>query len=786
MRIFAGASTSEELDRRLNEEVQHEVSAMLEIFGDLDAFDVIELVRLRELPIVPVAGLEPGYDGNGAVIDLVSLVLLARGSRTPGAPPHVDTQPSAIIPSLHDAAARMVRLGTYRAQTSAALRADDPLARLAAEYQSYLVSVRGLQYDSVQSRHDAALFARPEIEALLIAHLGFSYQDFMAVRTAIQERYSDTLTRLRDTTADIVMTTRSEGRAPTATEIETVQDSMQQWMFLPGERAAFTVADIVQLTGIEPARVQAVLAAFSMDFNDQLDAAEVVKRFLRGVNPLARTSLIRDSDGRHLMTGIQIGSDSFRAVAEASLKQSNRSWQRYDKVRAEVSETLALDALAKLLGTQPSHVNVKYMAPKEGVAADALGPDCADLHVVANQTENDGLFLIEDVAICVEVKGRTVADAARRGDHARLKTEIDNIFGSGTMQARRLETLIRTNEGLWLEDGSWLDLGHVREIRSIVVGLDFFGPLAVALGDLQRAGLLGTGSLPWIVGLHDLDVICSVLDRPTELLLYLRRRTDSGVALHYRGSDELDLFMLFMDGGLYVEQDPDEVRQLHPSGGPVRASDRRRYQQDARPTIVGTYTDPLDAWMYWIEGTSPEEAAKPTFNSHESACQIVDFLADGNKPGWFRFGADLLGLSGEAQQRLGDNLRTLAERTRTDHQWHTLVQGFAGMWGHPSLFAGTAPQDLLRDTAVKSLRQYMTAKRYQLRSDRSLGLVLDEGGDIVHVLYANNLLASSPELDALVTAVGLQPVGSNSRRSRGTRSRRGSKEKRRRQAKRKR
>jgi hypothetical protein len=45
--------------------------------------------------------------------------------------------------------------------------------------------------------------------------------------------------------------------------------------------------------------------------------------------------------------------------------------------------------------------------------------------------------------------------------------------------------------------------------------------------------------------------------------------------------------LVFLDGGLYV------------------------HQRDARPTIVGTHTDPLDAWMYWTEGTSPYEAGKP-------------------------------------------------------------------------------------------------------------------------------------------------------------------------------
>ena len=73
---------------------------------------------------------------------------------------------------------------------SATLAADDPLARLAWEYQSYMVGVRKLRYDSVEEEHDTALFGRPDVSSLLREHLGFTFGEFTAVRTAIQERYS--------------------------------------------------------------------------------------------------------------------------------------------------------------------------------------------------------------------------------------------------------------------------------------------------------------------------------------------------------------------------------------------------------------------------------------------------------------------------------------------------------------------------------------------------------------------------------------------------------------------
>ena len=54
---------------------------------------------------------------------------------------------------------------------------------------------------------------------------------------------------------------------------------------------------------------------------------QTVASFLRGVNPLTRTCLIRDAAGNYLMTGGQIGTDSFRMIAETALKADGRAWR---------------------------------------------------------------------------------------------------------------------------------------------------------------------------------------------------------------------------------------------------------------------------------------------------------------------------------------------------------------------------------------------------------------------------------------------------------------------------
>lgn len=758
LQIFAGMASPEALQQRLRDEVATEVAAMLDAIREFDAFDVIELMRLREIPVSPIVALEADFDGMAAAIDLVSLVCLSRPGRMPGGKARESTEPHHAIDDLHARATRLVRLAQFMHGASARLAADDPLARLASEYQSYLVGVRKLRYDSVQAEHDTALFGRPGIGSLLRERLGFTFGEFTTIRSAIQDRYSRILTSLRDETGSIVMRCHAESRGPTQEEIEAFREAMSAFMILPGERASFTVSDIAGESSLEPDRVEVVLDAFSIEFDSTQDAAVAVGSFLRGVTPLARTCLIRDPAGKYLMTGSQIGTDSFRVIAETALKTDARAWRHYDRTRADVSEAAALAAVSRAVGTPATHPNLTYYAPRQGQDVTALDAACPSPQAVGDPTECDGLFVIEDVAICVEVKGRTIADPARRGDRARLTTEIKKIFTEGFRQAQRLEQLISHNHGIWLDDSSWLDLAAIREVRAIVVGLDDFGPLAVALGDLERAGMLGEGSLPWIASLHDLEAISKVIDRPAEFLLWLRRRADSGVATYYRGADELDLFMLFLNGALYVEPDPEEVRRHHPAAGPTRPHIQKKHQRDARPTIVGTHTDPLDAWMYWTEGTSPYEAGKPALNTHPAAQKIADFLADGRKPGWLRFGADLMGLAGTVQKKLGHSLREIVDKTRTDGQWHSIVYGYAGLWGHPTLFAGTQPRNQSRGEAMKRLSTYMAAKKHQLRSDRSLGLLLDRRREIVGTVYMNDAPGDDPNLDALGKAIGLKSI----------------------------
>ena len=113
-----------------------------------------------------------------------------------------------------------------------------------------------------------------------------------------------------------------------------------------------------------------------------------------------------------------------------------------------------------------------------------------------------------------------MASAARRGDVRRLWSDLKATIGDGCKQAARLQALIETNAGLWLEDGTWLDLSEVREVRSVVALLDDIGPSAPALAIIAKPDCFPSKAHRGSRSLHDLETIAQVCDRPSEFLLH--------------------------------------------------------------------------------------------------------------------------------------------------------------------------------------------------------------------------------------------------------------------------
>ncbi|MCU1699152.1 MAG: hypothetical protein JWR34_5215 [Mycobacterium sp.] len=707
--LFAGCESISAARTILRDQIQLEVDAMAALVRDADAFDVIELMRLRELGVVPQAA--PG--GSALAIEIVAAVLLSRGSRKPSALPREGTRPHMAVNELHHRALRLMRLAQARQLTEAALNGDS-LSMLAAEYQGAVMGIRNLQYSSVRDAHEAQLFDNERAASLMQKHLGYTYPQVVAVRRAIGEVSSQRMTELRDGTADIML--RNQGIPPTqvpAAEAEELMSQMVALMFLPGDRATISPGDVAPSAGVSDETALAVLTSFSQFFDSAISATDRVYDMLVGTNPFLSAPLISDGAVNFVSTSNELGNDSLRRIFEKALSSNSKDFTSYDqKLRVVMSEQIALDGLASILDTPPSYAAFKYFAPENEDEIGQLGSGCANPTAVGKQVEGDGLFIIDDVAIVVETKGKSMADQSRRGDVTRLSRDLAATIGDACEQAKRIQRLIETNRGIWLADKSWLDLSQIREVRCVTALLDDVGPLGTAIGRLQQAGIVSEDKPPWISSLHDLTTIAAISDRPAEFLHYLRVRTDSPVTNHFWALDELDLYMLFLQGDLWFDADGEDAINM-----------------------VDDHCAELNAWMDRHKHEGTELPEKPSFNAVPAMLELVDAIAALREPGWLRCGADLLSLAGAAQQQLLDVIAELGRRAEDDGNEHHGAFSFDSTWERTAFFFAISPVGMNMNEVETQLFAYMQAKATQIGAERSYGLIFDTHQRLRRFLY---------------------------------------------------
>jgi len=749
---LSGLRTGETLQAyaaRRDEVIAKLVGSIIAAIEGADAFDVIDLMRQREVIAKRSGYDESKFEATPVAIEIVAAVALARGARVPITPGPPDTAQKS-IDVLHDSAGEALSIGGLSFVADAEFSTDE-LSKLIAEYRGSLLHIRNRQYEEFHDRLNQELFSgAPE----LLEALGFTFEEFVAVRTAIDEEYLDDLSSAMSDLANIAEDWKANNRARQPDEtIARGRAAVMAAHVTPGIRASFTAREIAVRSKIDEARVTTILNTFSASFSNT-DPVQAVIDILDGNNPFTVAALITDGDGNYLQLALSIGTDSFRQVAEQKLKGSPQ-FQSYNTRRKEVSERLSIEYLESALGVPVAHADLHYFAPKKDVSAAELGPSAQKITAVGQDSEADALFIIGDVAVCVEVKASSFTALAKRGDVATIRRDLKTTIGSATTQAHRLENLIEENEGLWLADRTWLDLSAIREVRSIAICVDDLGPLGTALDALVRGGIITDEKFPWIVTLSDLSTISEVVDRPAEFLLYLRRRTEPSTSRRFSAIDELDMFMLFLKGGLYLQPDPDAMHALYPESPPPTDAERSLYARQADTVRVQVHTNPLDSWMESRD--RPDAEPKPAFTSHPGVLAIVDFLEDGHKQGWLRFGADLLNLAAGTQRNVASALERIAKQTRQDGLHHSFAIGFAGAWGFPILFGYTRGKSMPLSEALEGLETYMVAKKHQVRADRALGILIDDGGHIRALRYANDPFAPDEDIDALVKAMRLIP-----------------------------
>ncbi|MDH2426930.1 hypothetical protein [Sphaerisporangium sp. TRM90804] len=746
------ADSWHDIEQQATSVISHHVSKMIHLMANYDSYDVLELVRQHEVPITLSDYKESQDEGLAAIIDIVALVALGMGlPRHSGEDrQHNNPPPNEFTEALCGHARQIAKLVMLMSFSIREGQGEDSLADLSGQLRSSELMVRGKHYESIGTMLNDGVLGAAHVQQILEGVLGFSYEDIKKVSVAIREHYREVKETLFARIGEMALQERSNDEL-SVEELDEARRAISDAFFFPGKSSSFGADRIAERAGVSVSKAKLILSTFSAHASQDPPEA-LISRFINGANPLAGLGLIMDADGSCLMlqNGIQV--DSVRRIVESKIK-GTKKWDSYGRNRDKFAERFACERISSLLLVDgPTFTSLKYLAPSGDDLQCDLSSKAVDPQKYTLVAESDALFIVDDLAICVEVKAGSITDKARSGNVQRVTDDLKKTIGEATRQAQRLESLILTNRGLWLDSGKWLDLSGVREVHSIVACLDDFGPLAIAADALVRSGLLTGTSLPWIVSLHDLVVVEKILTTPASFLLYLRRRTEPQAAKSFVAADELDVLMWYMRGGLYFEADPDELYKRHPASRPPSARDRARYKNQSR-TRISTLTDDLDAWMYYEEGLSDSVAPRPARNDNPDIEEIVTFLQDGKKPGWLRFGADLLDLSASTQAALARDMKDVVNRTRADHQFHTAVETFISPWGHAAIFVASQPISYVE--AFQRLVIYMKAKKYQLQADRALGLLLAESGQVVGVNYLNDPFVHDPEMDEIVLEMHL-------------------------------
>ncbi len=702
-----------------------------------------------------------GTETSAAALELVALTLACRDA-DPGPPPALESNPENpyLPPNIYAAAQEALAAGSMVPLFGA--DPSDPFAQVAYSSVQREIAVRNPIYPHMLLDSLRGLFDDPEVAADCMDTLGFTGLEAVEVMEAVRvlaiQRLAvrfDRLLAARDATVPILEAHRtdavdqasshSESAAPldpaAVAVITEMFEAIQDLTTNVAQAAIIDLQAVSEQAGVEPETALAVLSAFTLKATSDLDG--VLERFFRGDNPLRTAPIVADAQGRLMLVHDGLALPAVREVLETALKAAGRL-AAYERHRGRWVEKTALDLLEGALPGAKIRRSFDYFIPDPTAGVPQTHP--ADF---TKRVEADGLVLLDDVAFIVEVKAVALTAEARGGVVRRLRGKLRDIITEAADQAARLRERIIEDRQLRLGNGQLIDLSGVREIHTIAVGLEDLSGVSTATAMLVNSGVLTPGQVPWTVSLHDLRIICELVDRPSELLLYLRRRTHPETTLKFLAVDELDFYMHFLYHGLYVEPDPRQVAEDLPwTGRPTQAALQRRANQ--RRELITSLTEPLDAWyQLQLDPTAPV-ADKPRMPGTPEFLKLVDEVTATSASGWLSTGAILLEGSTSARREFGRYARDLGRLVRQDGRHHSATQLLVDTHGSSFVLAWVCGgRHETPEQTMRMLGGYLAAKKHQLKAPRAALMLFDSSGrELIQLQFDNREPGPDPALDA--------------------------------------
>jgi len=751
--LIAQPGNAEDAAGRLRQAIQQGAEDVVSAASDLDLVRVVGSVWVGMVMESAVRGAEP----SAACLELIALILAHRDVDEQISSVEVVPRAEYLPTRVHAAAQEVLTAGSMLPMLAAT--SADAESQIVFRSVQREISLRNPVYPHMLMETLRALFEADDVLQACRDVLGFTGLEAIAVMEAartvtmasLRARF-DRMEEARDSSMPYLMARQRRRTQPEA-DMSTIDEDERRAALAVYEaindlthnidQALVLVAEeLAEQSGCEPSVVEAVMESFT--FRAGGAVTESLDRFFRGDNPLRVAPIVADNQGRRMLVHDAMALPAIREVVETRLRTAGRI-EAYTKHRGTVVENLALDLLVRVLPGATAYRAFEYFVPDPDAAVAQTDPK-----LFTKKVEADGLLVIDDVAIIVEVKSVALTAEARGGVARRLRGKLRDIVTSAGDQAERLRARIVADGRIRVGDDAWIDVSGIREIHTIAVGLEDLSGVTTATASLVAAGVLREGHIPWTVSVHDLRIICELVERPSELLLYLRRRTHPAVTRKFLAVDELDLYLHYLDLGLYVVPDPDEAAAHSAIPGEPSVADRRRYRAQRRE-LVESRTEALDDWYQSQLDPDQPQAPKPTMNANKRLVSLIDTITSTQSPGWLSTTTTLLEGSARAQAEFARYPAVLAAHVKAaPHIHHSYSMVCTDTQGNQSLlvFACRAPSDD-PDQLADELSRYLAAKKPQTGFARAALLLFDPTGHALHhIVFNNEPNRDDPQLDA--------------------------------------
>jgi hypothetical protein len=478
--------------------------------------------------------------------------------------------------------------------------------------------------------------------------LGFSIDDALEIEIAFERLVNGVLAReLPRFTAGMselarVMEFVPGGAFPKPgyeTEATAMWTSFQlRWsesMSRIGENVALTTAELAAEASLDPARVDAVLHFFTLTRN------ELPRDYYIPIpaSPLKFKPIVTFNE-RWTLPSSMLMLPAIQPALERALNPAFKlptaemnDWNIYEKGRSEILEARASIALSKLLDGAKVYRNVKYKVSGQ-----------------KQPYELDALAIVDGTLLLLECKGGAFSSAAKRGDPAAIEERISSLVTDAHKQAVRALQYIESQDTPTFRNAAdtiVIDKSHITQTFLLAVTLEELGYLTASFNEVDRLKSKASAGTPWIVPLHDLELVAKYVTSGVEFIHYLQRRIAMNAQPQMRAVDELDwLGRYFYDGLTFAE-----VRDVLTAGSTASVS-------------LASHKTAFDDFEHYENGVRLTPAPRPQSTIHPMIRLFVSELTKWSRRGYIDAGVAVLDLPRKLQRSFAKRIGRAMQRVR--------------------------------------------------------------------------------------------------------------------------